>query len=306
MRDSRWNTTALLLLRISQFLLGVIVLGISAYFISIYEEWFISFTLVVSILTLVWVTVVLSLFFTSKLLPLVVIVVDVILSVFCIVSMATIAGGHPDQIGSACLVYPPAVTSPDKFVSLHCSTLNGGFGILIIEMLTFLGAIIWDGIVLYQNRNRRPRDARVVAQNAPHVFDAGGDQMGGIRGRNYAMPKPTTDTANGGGTASGNQGAQTIPPQYQPASSLFYQAQNASPTTPYNPNMPEPLAPRVPQRDVMMQHRQHQDYQQQQQQVYQVHQIQQQQHRYQRQPQHQYQQYGQDWGPPPREPRGVY
>lgn len=40
MRDSRWGTTPLLLLRISQLLLGAIVLGIAAYFASRYSVWY--------------------------------------------------------------------------------------------------------------------------------------------------------------------------------------------------------------------------------------------------------------------------
>lgn len=40
MRDRRWGTTPLLLLRISQLLLGVIVLGIAAYFVPRYTGWY--------------------------------------------------------------------------------------------------------------------------------------------------------------------------------------------------------------------------------------------------------------------------
>ncbi|CUS13816.1 unnamed protein product, partial [Tuber aestivum] len=301
MKDSRWNTVAFLLLRISQLVLGVIVLGIAAYFVSIYDEWFIPFTIVVSAFTLAWVGVGLSLFFTNNLFPLVVIMVDVVLAVSYIVSIAALAGEYSSAIGSPCIVYDPYKSSPDEFVSRHCTTLNGGFGILILEMLTFLGAIIWDGIVLYQNRNGKREGFPVPARGAVNEDDAIGEQIGEIRGA-HGMWEPMADPPAGAGGAGGNHGEQPVLSYYQPTGPQIYPAQTAPPTAPYNPSTSHPLAPRVLQQDAMMYHQPHD--QRQQQQIDQVHQIQGQQDQYQRQSQHQ--QYPQNRGPLPHELGGTY
>ncbi|PWW73635.1 hypothetical protein C7212DRAFT_365749 [Tuber magnatum] len=268
MKDYRWNTVSFLLLRISQLVLGVIVLGISAYFVSKYEECrdrYVAFTLAVGGLTLLWMAAALSLFYTSNLLPLAAIIADVVLAVAYIVSIATIADDNPDAIAGSCTFYTFTLWSTYTYVFEDCNTLRGVFGILILEMLTFIGAIIWDGIVLYQNRHGGVGGAEVAAHNAMH----GGGQEAAMGGM-YGMPKPVMDAANGE-----NYGPQTYLPQYQPTNSPIYPAQFASPAAPYDPYMPPPT---LPQQAVMMPHHQHQ----------QIHQVQQ--HQQQQSPHHHHQQ----------------
>ncbi|CUS13815.1 unnamed protein product [Tuber aestivum] len=295
MKDNRWNTVAFLLLRTSQLVLGVIILGITAYFVANYDEWYlpyphlssnrtipnrknryVGFTLAVGGLTLAWIAAALSLFYTNNLFPLATIIVDVLLAIAYIVSIATIADDNPDTITGSCTYY--SYWTSYTYVSKDCNTLKGLFGILILEMLTFIGAIIWDGIVLYQNRDGGPGDTEAAPQNPMH----GGGQMAPAGGM-YGMPKPMMGATNGE-----NYGPQTFLPQYQPTNSPIYPAQVASPTSPYGAYAPPPT---MPQQAVMMPHHQHQ----------QIHQVQQQQHQHQQQSPHQHQEQKQ-----PSELGGVY
>ncbi|KAG0641414.1 hypothetical protein HOY80DRAFT_1112753 [Tuber brumale] len=301
MRDNRWNAAALLTLRISQLVLVVIALGLTAFFIAKYRvEWYAAFTLATICLTVVWIPLVLGLFFTNNLLPLVVIIVDVLLAIFYIVSIATIANYNPEAIGGSCTFYTYTFSLFDwntyLWVIEDCDKLRGLFAILVLEMLTFIGAIIWDGVVLYQNRNGNPGDVGVVAQNAMYG-GGGGGQIAAVGGT-YGMSKPMMDAASGGNDATGYYGGQTPLPQYQPMNPPIYPVQVASPITAYSPHMPPPLAPTMPQQAAVMQH-QHQNHQQQQQ----VHQVQQQQQLQHQQSQQQQQQ--QNGGPLPHELGGV-
>ncbi|PUU80900.1 hypothetical protein B9Z19DRAFT_1063108 [Tuber borchii] len=223
MRDSRWGTTPLLLLRISQLLLGVVVLGIAAYFASKYSGWYIAFTVALGFVTLVWTAVVLGLFFKNKLSPPLVMFVDVPLAVAYILSVATVAANWPRALGGSCVAKVAGVPG-ESILDADCATLKGAFGILIIEMLTFHGAIIWDAIVMSRNPNRR-RDVRGVAQNYVPV-----------------MPKPMAVVDSGGPHG-----------QYQLDGTLVYPAELASPAAQYNSDMP----PTDPQ-----QQQQYQQYQQ--------------------------------------------
>ena len=92
-----------------------------------------------------------------------------------------------------------------------CATLKGVFGILIIQMLTFHGAIIWDVIVMSRNPNRR-RDVRAVA-----------------RGVMPGMVKPAAAVASGGDVG-----------QYQLDGTPVYPAELATPAAQYNSYMPVP------------------------------------------------------------------
>lgn len=175
--------------------------------------------------SLVWAAVVLGLFFTNRLSPPLVMFVDVPLAVAYILSVATVAANWSYAIGHSCFASKGLVYS-------DCATLKGVFGILIIQMLTFHGAIIWDAIVMSQNPNRR-RDVRAVAQNA-------------VPG----MAKPAVAAAGGG-----NLG------QFQLDGTPIYPAELASPAAQYNFYM------LVPQQGVMM--HQNQDPEQQQHQQYQ-------------------------------------
>ncbi|KAG0641412.1 hypothetical protein HOY80DRAFT_883283 [Tuber brumale] len=296
MKDNRWNTTALMLLRILQFALGVGVLQKSAYFVSRYGFWIIPYSLAVSVLTLAWVAVVLSLFFANKLLPLAVIIVDVILTVSYIVSIATIANRYSRAIGSPCIVYPSPQQSTDQIVSQHCSLLKSAFHLLIIQMLTFLGAIIWDGIVMYRNRNGRLKDVRASAQNAMHGGGTDGEQIAAIGGT-YGMSGPMMGPENCGCSANGNHDVQTVLSQYRLGGFPIYPARIASPATPLDPHMQPHLPRTIPQQSVMTQHHQHQNHHQHHhhQQIHQFDQVQQQQY------QHQHQQYQQNRGSSPQE-----
>ncbi|CUS13817.1 unnamed protein product [Tuber aestivum] len=317
MRDNRWNTTAFLLLRISQLLLGVIALGISAYFESRYESQkypppstptpsqtifnrknsFIILILALGILTLVWVIVALTLFFTNKLHPLAAIIVDVILAICYIASIATVASTYPGVIGNSCKAYAPSRDGMDDMVIKDCAMLNGGFAILVTNK------------VLRQNRNGKRGDARAVVRNAMHCGGVGGGQMALIGGA-YELLGPTMDPENGSRGSGGNQGAQTFMSQYHPRNSPIYPAQVASPATLHNPYVPPPSLLAMPQQALMMQHPQHQNHRNHHRhQLHHLHHLQQQQqrqHQLQSQHQHQHQQYQQNRESPPQELGGTY
>jgi len=144
--------------------------------------------------------------------------VDVPLAVAYIISVVTVAANWPHTLRSSCAV-------GDSLVDADCATLKGVFGILIIEMLTFHGAIIWDAIVMSRNPNRR-RDVRGIAQNYVPV-----------------MPKPMAVAASGDTHG-----------QYQLDGTPVYPAELASPAAQYNSDMP----PTDPQQ----QQQQYQQYQQ--------------------------------------------
>ncbi|KAG0126858.1 hypothetical protein HOY82DRAFT_626771 [Tuber indicum] len=298
MRDNRWNTTAFVLLRILQFALGIVVLGGSAYFASKYDDWYIPYTIVVSAFTLSWVVVVLSLFFTNKLPPLLAVTMDLILAVSYIVPIATIAEYGPNGSSDSCT---PSGQSTDRMMIRGCATLKAGFPVLVIQMLTFTGAIIWDGKVLYQNRNGGPNDVQAAAQSARHGGGADGGQMAGI-GKTYWITGPirVTTLESGGCGACGTHGEQASLSPYQPANSSIYPAQIASPATPLNPHMQPHFPLAMPHQCFIPRHRecqncrQDQNHLQQQQtlshQIYQDWQSQQ----YQLQSQHQNHQYQQN------------
>ncbi|CAZ80507.1 unnamed protein product [Tuber melanosporum] len=291
MRDKRWNAVALLILRISQLVLAVIALGLAAFFIAKYPvAWYAAFTLTTICLTVVWIPLVLGLFFTGNLLPLVVIIVDVLIAIFYIISIATIADYNPEAIGGSCAFYTFSLWDWDTYLWVieDCDKLRGLFAILVLEMLTFIGAIIWDGVVLYQNRSGRAGAVDAVAQNAMYG-GAGAGRVAAVGGT-YGVSKPMMNDA------AGYYGGQTSLPQYQPMNSPTYPPQVGSPISPYSPYVPPPVAPTMPQQAAVMQH-QHQNHLQQQQ----VHQLQQQQrqHQQQQQPQQQHHQFQPPPPPPP-------
>lgn len=135
--------------------------------------------------------------------------VDVPLAVAYILSVATVAANWPRALRGSCVAKVAGVTGVpgENILDADCATLKGAFGILIIEMLTFHGAIIWDAIVMSRNPNRR-RDVRTAAQNYMPV-----------------MPKPMA-------ASSGTNG------QYQLDGTPVYPAELASPAAQYNPDMP--------------------------------------------------------------------
>ncbi|PWW73637.1 hypothetical protein C7212DRAFT_365750 [Tuber magnatum] len=283
MRDNRWNTTAFLLLRISQLLLGVIVLGISAYFASNYYEPYPSLPSTLTHQT--------TKYLAEK------------TAISYIASIARVASAYPDVIGDSCNVRTTSGRGTEKIVTMDCTTLNAGFAILVTKLLTLLGAIIWDGIVLRHNRNGRHRDVRAVARNAMHGGDAGVGQMAAIRGA-YEMLGSMVDPGSGGRGSGGNHEAQTFLSQYQLRDSPTYPTLVASPTTLHSPYVPPPPHLAAPQQVLMMQHHQHQNHQNhhhhQMHQIHQLHLAQQpQQHQHQRQSQHL--QYQQNRGPSPQE-----
>jgi len=286
MKDNRWNAVALLILRVSQLVLVVIALGLTAYFTATYTaRWYLAFTLAAVCLSVCWIALTLGLFFANELLPLAALLGDILLAILYIVSIATIGDYNSDSIAGNCTFFTYSIwTGLDYYEFEDCGKLRGLFGILVLVMLTFIGAIIWDSIVLYQNRNGRPGSDQVVPQN---VMYGGVSQMAATGG------KPMVGAADGG-DAGGYYGPQTFLPQYQPTNSPIYPAQIASPAISYNPHMPPPpLSPTMPQQAAMMQH-------QNQQQQQQLHQVQQQQQRqYQQQSQHHQQQ--QNQGPLPQE-----
>ncbi|KAG0641413.1 hypothetical protein HOY80DRAFT_883243 [Tuber brumale] len=299
MRDYRWNTIALLLLRISQLMLGIVVLGGSAYFLSKHHSWVTPYTLAVSAFTLVWVAILLSLFFANKLLPVVVIIFDVVLVVCYIVAIATVADHNPDAVSDSCSLTTPSGRRIDQFVNRDCITLNAGFPVLVIQMLTFLGAIIWDGIVLYQNRNGRPSDVQAAAQNAMHGSGGGDGQMAGIWGA-YGIPGLIMNPESGDRGAGGNHGERASLSQYQPTNSPIYPAEIASPAAPFDLHLQSHFPPATPQQGVMMQHHECQNHHQhqnhhQQQHIPQTH-----------QDQPQRQQHQQNRGPSPQELDGMH
>ncbi|RPA99048.1 hypothetical protein L873DRAFT_1738976 [Choiromyces venosus 120613-1] len=266
MKDNRWNIVAFLLLRITQLVLGVIVMGMTAYFVSKYDEWYTDFTLATSLCTLAWIALSLTLFSINKLVPLAAIIVDALFAIAYIVCIASIAHFNPDSIGGSCTYYEYSFWITLTYTLEDCTTLRGLFGILVVEMLMFVGATIWDGIVLYQNRNGPPRDPEVV-QYAMHSGGGGGvgvsgGQIGGTYG--MAMSKPMMDAGGGGD--------QTYLPRYQPTNSPIYPVQAVSPPTPYNPYMSPPMSPTMPQQAVVMQH-QDKNHQQQHQQPQQQNQL---------------------------------
>ncbi|CAZ80508.1 unnamed protein product [Tuber melanosporum] len=302
MRDNRWNTTALLLLRISQLVLGATILGICAYFAPNYDDWLIPFDIVLSAFTLVWVAVVLGLFFASRLLPLIVTMVDLVLAVFYIVSIAITADSYSRAIGNSC-AFLLSQPNMDEAAFRDCGELEAGFRVLITQTLTFLGAIIWDGVVLHRNRNGKPRDVQDAAKNAMHGADAGSGQMVRIGGT-YRMPEPMVDPENGGHGENGNHGARVPLSQHQLRGFPIYPTRIA---TLFDPRMQQHLPPAMPQQGVMAQFHQHQNHHQQQQ-IYQFDQVQQHQQQYQHQwrSQHQRQRYQENRGPPPQELDGSY
>lgn len=137
--------------------------------------------------------------------------VDVPLAVAYILSVTTVAANWHRALGGSCVAKVAGVTDVpgESILDADCATLKGAFGILIIEMLTFHGAIIWDAIVMFRNPNRR-RDVRTVAQNYMPV-----------------MPKSMAVAASGGTNG-----------QYQLDGTPVYPAELASPAAQYNSDVP--------------------------------------------------------------------
>ncbi|KAI5777608.1 hypothetical protein EDC01DRAFT_591493, partial [Geopyxis carbonaria] len=153
-RDERWPFLPLLIIRGIQALFAIIILGLTAFVVSVLPFWWAAIGLVTALFTLIYVGITFTLLFMNMLLPLAVVIVDAFLLVFYLISMAgTAASG---VVGSDCTysslytgIYTYSLTT---YTSTPCVVSKGAFALELLSMFLFIATTVYAAIVLHKNR----------------------------------------------------------------------------------------------------------------------------------------------------------
>ncbi|KAG0634503.1 hypothetical protein HOY80DRAFT_522365 [Tuber brumale] len=182
-QDTRWPSRILIALRGVQLFLAIIVLGLSAYIVSVNNIWWACMTLVSALFTLIYVGINFFLLFSNLLLPLAITITDAFLAVFWLISMAG-TGDSGVLSMSNCEVtgidfYSISIIT---YTSTVCQVSKASFALSFLLMLLFIGSLVLAAIVLAKNR----KDLRGAKYNSGMSPD--GNPLPGYIGTASAVP----------------------------------------------------------------------------------------------------------------------
>ncbi|CAZ80992.1 unnamed protein product [Tuber melanosporum] len=148
-QDARWPSKILITLRGVQLFLAIIVLGLSAYIVSVIDYWWACMTLVSALLTLIYIGINFFLLFSNLLLPLAITITDAFLAVFWLISMAgTGDSGYLSVSDCELTDWYWLIT----YTSTVCQVSKASFALSFLLMLLFIGSLVLAAIILAKNR----------------------------------------------------------------------------------------------------------------------------------------------------------
>jgi len=166
-RDNRWGFVPFIIVRTLQLLFAVIVMGLNANFISallsagLEAGWMFGFGLLVSIATLIWIIIVITLFFTSHLLPLAVVIVDAFSLFTWFIAM--IGMGIANIDGTNLLTYDCSTCTllddaGDELCPLPaemtlCELIKANFVFELLSLVLFIISLVFAGITLHRTKS---------------------------------------------------------------------------------------------------------------------------------------------------------
>jgi len=183
-RDIRWGFVPFIVTRILQLLFAVIVLGLNADLISnilsvgLTPGWMFGFGLFVAVATLIWCIIAISLFFTSHLMPVAVVVLDAILLFLWLISM--IGMGIAELDGDNLLTYDCNTCVEDDFgftscllpaIKTLCEIIKANFAFELLTLILFIASLTIAGITLHRTKGHKAseyaEDGVVVQHTIP-------------------------------------------------------------------------------------------------------------------------------------------
>jgi len=163
-RDSRWPFWPMIALRSVELFFSVIVLGCSAYIISVFALWYAVMALVTALFTIIYFGINLFLLFSNLLLPLAIVIVDAFLLVFWLICIAGF--GASGVLSSNCQIsveyYSYSFDYDFTGTLIPCEVAKATFGISFIIFLLFIGSLILSAMILHKNR----KDLRGAKHNS--------------------------------------------------------------------------------------------------------------------------------------------
>ncbi|KAI5856387.1 hypothetical protein BZA05DRAFT_388323 [Tricharina praecox] len=140
-QDDRWPMLPFLIVRATQTLFGVILLGMTAYICSLGQVWWAGMGLFIALIILIWMAVNFILFFMGMLLPLAVVIVDAFCTLFLLISMAGTADSG--WLALDCSYF---------YSGSLCPTIKGAFAMELLAMFLFIASLVFASITLYKHR----------------------------------------------------------------------------------------------------------------------------------------------------------
>lgn len=148
-QDTRWPSKPLIALRGVQLFFSIVVLGLSAYIISVIDYWWACMALVSALFSLIYVGINFFLLFSGLLLPLAITITDAFLAVFWLISMAG-AGDSGYLAVKDCQFID--LFSLYIWTSTLCQVSKAVFALSLLLMLLFIGSLVLAAVVLSKNR----------------------------------------------------------------------------------------------------------------------------------------------------------
>jgi len=211
--DTRWPSQPLIVLRGVQLLFSIIVLGLSAYTISVINYWWACMALVSALFSIIYVGINFFLLFSNLLLPLAITITDAFLAVFWLISMAGAADSGYLAVKNCEFALLIDVFSYISFTSTVCQVIKAAFALSFLLMLLFIGSLVLAAVVLSKNQ----KDLRGAKYNSGMGPDG----------------NPLPDNAGAASVAMGNV-PNPAPQYYQdPPKNEYYQ----------QPPTPQPYQP---------------------------------------------------------------
>jgi len=190
-QDTRWPSKPLIILRGVQLFFSIIVLGLSAYIVSVIDYWWACIALVSALLSVIYIGINFFLLFSNLLLPLAITITDAFLAVFWLISMAGTADSGYLSVkdckfidisyfyGGYSVVYTSTV----------CQVAKASFALSFLLMLLFIGSLVLAAMVLSKNR----KDLRGAKYNSG--MDPDGNPLPDLAGAAPVVPDVGTDNA---------------------------------------------------------------------------------------------------------------